>query len=555
MKKIKEAFKNIEKILNEKKDYIFTIAFSGGKDSSALLVLFFHALLKLPSDKRQQIRFNIISSNTLMEFPPYEIYLFNTLKKLNIFIKKYNLNGNVYMTAPDKRNKFFNLIIGKGQPLPRKDARWCSDRLKILPQNTLLKEIIKNNPYITMIGSRKEESANRAARLTKNDLGNGLKQGNNNLLFAPLEDLTTAQVWYIIKNLNQEWLDNKKLLNLYQIASNLNSPAPTARFGCFVCPLVSEDNTFKNFLNKYPQYKPLYDFRNFIVKYQNIWYDKEKDKPVRDVFNHRNYKINYYKFDNQRKEIVSPGGYNLQTRIMFFKKLLNALIQVKLKDKSFPAHLYLSKSDIIYIQEKWLIDGDVKLSAFKLVNKYLNADLSFNNLNEDLKNYYIFFIKTVQKDIVLNDTYFNKPNDFNYFRTYLKMIEIFLNLDATKQILKKNPDLDDLVDIFLKSKSSIYNQLLKSGYYVGNKAFEELVFKTWKEDMPDYFTLLKRYNNNDLEKPMQSSLFEEYSNNYIERFFKIYEENLDNVDLLDSKHLSLEEKYAFIESFRKSYPK
>ena len=59
-------------------------------------------------------------------------------------------------------------LIGKGYPAPRLKFRWCTERLKIKPSNKFIREVVRaSGEAILVLGTRKAESANRAANMAR----------------------------------------------------------------------------------------------------------------------------------------------------------------------------------------------------------------------------------------------------------------------------------------------------------------------------------------------------------------------------------------------------
>ena len=100
--------------------------------------------LEIMSEKELDILKNktifIVNSDTGIEIPDYQILVNYNLKNIKEKLNELGLtNVEVKQVRPELKNRYFSLVIGKGYTLPRRDYRWCSERLKISPNNKLEK--------------------------------------------------------------------------------------------------------------------------------------------------------------------------------------------------------------------------------------------------------------------------------------------------------------------------------------------------------------------------------------------------------------------------------
>ena len=92
---------------------------------------------------------------------------------------------------------------------------------------------------------------------------------------------------------------------------------------------------------------------------------------TRDVYSHRNQGQEFYdKGDetNPKYGITMPKGLTLKIRKEAFSKLLE--LQSKLNET------IITEEEIKLIQERWVLEGDLTLTAFKISKKY---GYKFNN--------------------------------------------------------------------------------------------------------------------------------------------------------------------------------
>lgn len=139
--------------------------YSGGKDSTAVVQLVWYALQELPKEKLKKT-VHVISTDTLVESPVVAIWATESLKKMKQTAKEQGLPIVPHRLTPAITNTFWVNLIGRGYPYPRRDFRWCTDRMKIDTSNRFIKSILDaESEAIMVLGSRKAESAVRKAVL------------------------------------------------------------------------------------------------------------------------------------------------------------------------------------------------------------------------------------------------------------------------------------------------------------------------------------------------------------------------------------------------------
>ena len=115
--------------------------YSGGKDSTAVVQLVWEALSELPVEKRKKT-VHVISTDTLVESPVVALWATRSLEKMRAKAKEDRLPIIPHRLTPTTNNTFWVNLIGRGYPYPRRDFRWCTDRMKIDPSNRFIKEIL-----------------------------------------------------------------------------------------------------------------------------------------------------------------------------------------------------------------------------------------------------------------------------------------------------------------------------------------------------------------------------------------------------------------------------
>lgn len=234
--------------------------YSGGKDSTAVVQLVWYALRELPPEKRRKT-VHIISTDTLVESPVVAIWATESLRKMENQAAADGLPIVPHRLTPTTTNTFWVNLIGRGYPYPRKDFRWCTDRMKIEPSNRFIKSVLNaESEAILVLGTRKAESATRRAVMEgyekKRYRGHLSPNGSfpNSYVFSPIENWSNDNVWQYLVQVPNPWgHSNKDLLAMYSGASSdgecplvIDTSTPScgnSRFGCWVCTMVTEDKS------------------------------------------------------------------------------------------------------------------------------------------------------------------------------------------------------------------------------------------------------------------------------------------------------------------------
>jgi DNA sulfur modification protein DndC len=234
------------------------IGFSGGKDSTMLLQIVWNALKRIePILLTRQIY--VVCNDTLVENPRIVKFINKTLKRIQ---KEANLKHFpiiVHQTMPNLENTFWVKLIGLGYPAPNKFYRWCTERLKIDPTTRFIKETASmNEEAIILLGTRSDESSNRAASIKKHEVkGQRLRKHllPNVFVYAPIKDVTTNEVWQYLNQVTPPWGGtHKELVTLYRNANAGDCPlviddttpsCGNSRFGCWTCTVVNKDKSME----------------------------------------------------------------------------------------------------------------------------------------------------------------------------------------------------------------------------------------------------------------------------------------------------------------------
>ena len=315
-------------------DIPWIVGYSGGKDSTAVLSLVWLAISRLPIEERRK-EIHVISTDTLVENPIVASWVTQSLETMRAAAAEQTVPFVPHRLTPDVKDTFWVNLIGKGYPAPRPKFRWCTERLKIRPSNTFVRNMVKaSGETILVLGTRKAESAARASRmkeLEKSRVRDRLSPNEslpNSLVFSPIEDWTNDDVWLYLMQVENPWgYDNRMLLNMYRGASADNecplvvdTSTPScgdSRFGCWVCTMVEKDKSMSAMIQNDQEkewMRPLMALRDEL--------DIGDDKHLRD-FRRIDGRVQLF------HDGTVPGPYTKQSRENWLMKLLTAQTWVR----------------------------------------------------------------------------------------------------------------------------------------------------------------------------------------------------------------------------------
>lgn len=357
----------------------WVIAFSGGKDSTAVLQLILIAISELPVEQRIK-EIHILSNDTLVENPKVVEFLDRQLAKILNFGKNelYAHSPrlfNVKKTTPKLDDTFWLNIIGKGYPSPNRWFRWCTERMKINPTNEyILQTVNKHGQAIIVLGTRKDESTNRAASMKQYEVA-GVRLRKHSLpnayVLAPIADITNDEVWQYLMNYPNPWKgNNQELVDLYYQAYDnfqecplvIDTTTPScgnSRFGCWVCTVVDKDRSMQGMITNGEDWmQPLLDIRNWLQEIRNSPDKREKQR---------------------RNKQDGIGPFTIDTRKEILERVLAAevLVATTLGEN----HEFISRPELAAIQTQWNYDGHFEYSVREIYEQVKGKKLMLENQN------------------------------------------------------------------------------------------------------------------------------------------------------------------------------
>ncbi len=247
----------------------WSIAFSGGKDSSATVTLIAHLIETGEIPKPETL--TVLYADTRMEIVPLQISAMAILREL----EGRGIRTRVVLPALDER--FFVYMFGRGVPPPKNRFRWCTAQIKIEPMLGALQQLRQSSgeKLLMLTGVRLGESAARDTRIITSCSRDGAECGQGWFqeatpeavadTLAPLLHWRVCHVWdwltvdapsYGFPTQDIGWAyggDEKQEIN--------------ARTGCMGCPLASKDVALASvikqpawsYLSPLLRLKPLYE--------------------------------------------------------------------------------------------------------------------------------------------------------------------------------------------------------------------------------------------------------------------------------------------------------
>ncbi|MEG4584226.1 DNA phosphorothioation system sulfurtransferase DndC [Microcoleus sp. MOSTC5] len=393
---VSELVAEIEKLSKEIKelycldDIPWVLGYSGGKDSTTVVQLIWYAIAELPPEKRTK-KIYVITTDTLVENPIVSTWVRQSLKQMKSAAIEQQLPIEPYMLYPDVKDTFWVNLMGKGYPAPRHGFRWCTERLKILPSNRFVRDMVRiNGEVILILGTRKAESIKRAVSMEKHEIGRMSDRLNdksssiksllyqspslpNSLIYSPIEDWRTDEVWIYLNQWSNPWENsNKDLFTMYRGATadnecplvvDTSTPScGSSRFGCWVCTMVSQDKSMEAMIQNDEEkewMQPLLDIRNEL--------DIKNDRPKRD-FRRIYGRVELFE-RNMGDDTTSvepiPGPYTKFWREHWLRRVLEAQTHVRktapleMRDITLITPEELSEIRRIWLEEKHEFDDSL----------------------------------------------------------------------------------------------------------------------------------------------------------------------------------------------------
>lgn len=332
------------------------VSVSWGKDSTSVVQLILEALDRIPREKWTR-PIHLITSDTCLELPPMLRIMRKNLKDFEQYVQKNDLPFKVHLVQPSLNERFFTNLIGKGYtpPLGGPIKRWCTSRLKINPQSRMDKELLAEKGHVVaVLGTRYDESISRKRSMEKWEgiSRYGYTTTPQILSYTPVANLSTEQVWNVLRE-GFWWGNNYQMLEqFYKDSSFDDTTAFQNRSGCALCFVVSRDKSLINLVEKgYTWLKPLLDYRQTVL---DVVADRFYREPI--PIDRRTAQPTARKARNPN--LVTMGGINQRGREYLLGQLLET--QAKIQEGMAQAgyeieggYELISPAEIHHIKSWW----------------------------------------------------------------------------------------------------------------------------------------------------------------------------------------------------------
>lgn len=422
-----------EQYLEDDNNRPWIVGFSGGKDSTLILQLTWLAVKAVPEGLRTR-QIYVVCNNTLVENPKVIDFVEGVLKKIQEEAHNQSMPITVHQTTPALEDTFWVNLIGKGYPSPNNIFRWCTERLKINPTTKfILEKISDSGEVIILLGTRSDESANRAKNLKKREVkGNRLRKHvlPNAYVYAAIKDVKTDDLWQYLAQVPSPWkASNKELITLYKNANSGDCPlvidtttpsCGNSRFGCWVCTVVKRDKSMEALIENGEEWmEPLMELRDTLA----ISRDDENVREKR-------------RRDGTEKE-GQLGPYKPEFRARFLEMLLKG--QKEIQKEQADINL-INYQELVAIQVLWHRDNIFNYNVAEIYSKVFGQTIELEGSGEQL----------IQEKKMLKESCQNNEEDF-------RLINELLSLQKSKTILMNNRglqnDLENRLEQYVKEKN------------------------------------------------------------------------------------------------------
>lgn len=256
----------------------WVIAFSGGKDSSAVLKIFLSAY------RRARVRpsaATLIYCDTGVENPILDAYVKTLLMRMRAEFEAAELPIGVRILKAPVQDRFFVRLIGRGYPPPTNSFRWCTTGLRIRPVSQFIRGH-RPEDTVLALGLRRSESRQRDRSLRRSaDLyWQKQREGVGEYdLFLPVVEMDVPEVWDAVFGLSEpRCLKPHALEDLYRDASGEcpvikapeAPPCASGRFGCWTCTVVRKDRSGAELIRSgHHELIPYFKFRQWLTEIRN----------------------------------------------------------------------------------------------------------------------------------------------------------------------------------------------------------------------------------------------------------------------------------------------
>ncbi|MBA2679091.1 MAG: phosphoadenosine phosphosulfate reductase family protein [Ktedonobacteraceae bacterium] len=221
----------------------WAIAYSGGKDSTAVVSLVTHLIAS--GEIAAPLSLTVLYADTRMELPPLQATAMQLLETL----RQRGIVTRVVLPALDDR--FFVYIFGRGVPPPKNRFRWCTSQIKVEPMELVLQDLRLQygEKFLMLTGVRLGESAARDQRIALSCSKDGAECGQGWYqqatpesiadVLAPCLHWRVCHIWdWLTFHAPSYGFPTQVIAEVY---GGDEKEEVNARTGCIGCNLASKD--------------------------------------------------------------------------------------------------------------------------------------------------------------------------------------------------------------------------------------------------------------------------------------------------------------------------
>lgn len=365
--RVRHAIDQLKAIVMEQPTSLL-VAYSGGKDSTVVASLALAALAELAQEGRlpADVEHLVATSNTGIENPVIERHVGQHLGAMRAFGRTHAIPLQAKWAMPSLAESWQVSVLGGRRQMAwpsEGQSQYCSVDWKIKPIDMLKRQHAKSLPkgvrQVTLLGSRFEESARRAANMQDQGAASSVVEHQGRLLAYPIADWTTSDVWdYILfaQPLGQGGpfpsyaATLADVLEIYNSAngecsivgdSGKRTPCG-ARTGCWTCPYAGKfDESLTNMAKDHPEMEPLLALRQHIVTLRH-------DVAARNFIG--------TDIKDSGAINVSAAGYSGEVLLNLLRACLTIDAE-EMERSEAPAFQIITPQELIAIEWSWAIRG------------------------------------------------------------------------------------------------------------------------------------------------------------------------------------------------------
>ncbi len=259
----------------------WAIAYSGGKDSTAVVSLVTHLIAS--GEVASPKSLTVLYADTRLELPPLQATAMHLLERLQ------HQGVMTHIVFPALDDRFFVYIFGRGVPPPKNRFRWCTPQLKVEPMELALQDLRTQygEKFLMLTGVRLGESAARDQRIALSCSKDGAECGQGWYqqmtpdhvadVLAPCLHWRVCHIWdWLTFHAPAYGFPTQVIAEVY---GGDEKEEINARTGCVGCNLASKDTALLTVL-KLPYWSylaPLLGLRPLYAELKKPQYRLRKD--------------------------------------------------------------------------------------------------------------------------------------------------------------------------------------------------------------------------------------------------------------------------------------